>query len=537
MADDILHLLGGIGLYLYGMMVMTEALRLLASRRVRNVLARFTTSPFMGAVTGMATTALIQSSSAVMVTTIGFVGAGLLTFPQSLGIIFGANIGTTVTGWMVMLIGLKLHLGLAALPLLFAASLLRLLGTGVWARAGQVAAGFSLIFLGLDFMQQGTAAFESFFLFDRLPGDTIGGRFLLLLLGLAVTLVVQASSAGVAMALVLLGSGTITLPQAAAMLIGMDIGTTFKSVLATLGGSRDMRRTAVAHVAYNIVTGALAFLVVGWAPAALAAALGGDTQAALVAFHTGLNVVGVALVLPFVRPFARLVERLVPGDAADLTAPLDRGLLADADAALDAAQAATSAVARALFGCLGERLAHGGDGRLSVLVPRLETALHDLEDFMTGIRVPEGPGDQMTRHTALLHRFDHLHRLAHRATQAERLALLAGDGFLHRPAAALGAALLRAAVDPDSPALAARFDRLSALIVRRAQRQRQAVLLREDGGPPGPAGVFELTDAMRWLSRAAHHAERIVHYGAEAAQIETARAGAGRPVRGAQAEP
>lgn len=537
MSNNILQLLGGIGLYLYGMMVMTEALRLLAGRGVRQVLARFTTSPLAGVATGAATTALIQSSSAVMVTTIGFVGAGLLTFPQSLGIVFGANIGTTITGWMVMLIGLKLHLGLAALPLLFAASLMRLLGSGAWARAGQVAAGFSLVFLGLDFMQQGTAAFESVFLFDRLPGDTLWGRFLLLLLGVAVTLVVQASSAGVAMALVLLGSGAITLPQAAAMLIGMDIGTTFKSVLATLGGSRDMRRTAMAHVAYNVVTGVAAFAVVGWAAPALAAVLGGDAQAALVAFHTAFNVLGVALLLPFVGPFARMIERLVPGDAADLTAPLDRGLLADADAALDAAQGATSAVARELFRGLGDRLARGADGRLEDLVPRLETAVHDLEDFVTGIRLPEGPGNQAARHTALLHRFDHLHRLTHRATQTERLALLAGDGFLHRPAAALGAALLRAAESPDSPAMAARFDRLSALIASRAQRQRRAVLLREHVGLASPASVFDLTDAMRWLSRAAHHAERIVHYGTEAAQTETARTGAGRAAGAPQDEP
>ena len=513
MTENLLLLAGGIGLYILGMQMMTDALRQLASRQLREALRRFTTSPLSGAVTGAAATAVVQSSSAVLVTTIGFVGAGLLTFPQAIGIIYGANVGTTITGWMVVLLGVKLQLGTAALPMLLAAALLRALAGGPWARAGTLLAGFSLIFLGFDLMQQGTGAFESWLVFDRLPGDTLAGRLALLGIGMGVTLVIQSSSAGVAMALVLLTSGAISLPQAAAMVIGMDIGTTFKSLIATIGGSRDMRRTAMAHVAYNVVTGLAAFAVVGWAAPAMAVLTGGDAPAALVAFHTAFNLMGVMLMLPLTAPFARLIERLVPGRGPSLTQKLDPALLADPGAALDAAGGATDAIASALCTALGTRLGPSADpAPLEELAPLLSPALDDLESFLTRIRVAEGDAATLARRSAALHRFDHLQRLAHRAAQTDRIALLAKDPVLRRPAAAFGAALSRAANAPRDPATARKLARLEATLLHRAHRLRRSALLREHAGLVSPEGVFDLTDASRWLTRSAHHAERIAHY-------------------------
>jgi len=424
MIDNILLILGGIGLYIYGMQVMTEALRQLASRSMRDVLSRFTRSPLSGAVAGAVVTALIQSSSATLLTTIGFVGAGLITFPQAIGIIYGANIGTTITGWMVMALGLKLHLGTAALPLMFGGALLRVFAEGRLARIGLLVLGFSLLFLGLDYMQRGTEGIDMMPFFDRLPGDTWTGRAVLLLMGAVFTVVVQASSAGVAMALVLLGAGTISLPQAAALVIGMDIGSTVKSILVTIGGSRDMRRTAMAHVAYNVVTGFAAFFLLGWATAGLVR-LTGDPLSALVAFHTLFNVLGVLLMLPLTAPFARLIERLVPADDALAPLRLDRALLGDADAALDAARGASASVAKALFAALGERLGPSHDGhRLGALAPSLDAATTEIEEFLTGIHIEGGKPGPIRRHAALLHQFDHLNRLAHRADQENRIELM-----------------------------------------------------------------------------------------------------------------
>lgn len=518
MDGNILTLLGGTGMFLLGMRMMTGALGQLASRQVRAVLRRVTTSPLTGVVAGAGATALVQSSSAILVMTIGFVGAGLLSFPQAMGVVFGANVGTTITGWMVVLLGFKLELARLALPLLFAASLLSALGRGAWIRAGTFLAGFSLIFLGLDMMQAGAEGFRDPMLSFAPAADTLWGRFRLLLLGVAVTVVIQSSSAGVAATLVLLGSGGLSLPQAAAMVIGMDIGTTFKSVLATIGGSRDMRRTAIAHVVYNVVTGIAAFTVVTTAVPALAYALGGEGPAALVAFHTLFNLLGVLLVLPFISGFARAIEWLLPGNAAVLGAPPDRHLLSDAPAALDAALGTSDMDAAAFFAALGARLAPGGtDAALAELAPLFPAALEDLGAFVMQIPLPEGQAAPLARRTALLHRIDHLNRLWHRTRAPDRLALLTADPVLQRPSAVLAMALRRAAKSPSAAGQHRRMDRIARLIALRAGRLRRAALLREHAGLVSPGAVFEQTDAIRSLERMARHAERILHYGEIAA--------------------
>ena len=160
MTSDHLLILGGIGLFLFGMSALTDGLKGLASAPLRRMLARFTRTPLSGAATGAVATAVIQSSSATTVTAVGFVGAGLLTFSQALGIIFGANLGTTLKGWVIALFGFKVELGLLAMPLLFAGVMLSLLLPGRAAQVGRALAGFSLLFIGLGVMQDGVGAFE-----------------------------------------------------------------------------------------------------------------------------------------------------------------------------------------------------------------------------------------------------------------------------------------------------------------------------------------------------------------------------------------
>ncbi|HCS24283.1 MAG TPA: Na/Pi cotransporter family protein, partial [Rhodospirillaceae bacterium] len=152
MDPGLLSVLGGIGLFLIGMKIMTEALRDAAGPGLRHVLTRFTTTPLRGALTGLGATAVIQSSTATTVMTVGFVGAGVMTFPQALGVLYGANIGTTVTGWIVAFLGLKLKIGVLAQPVLFAAALIMVLGRGRAVRVARGVAGMAMLFLGLDLM-------------------------------------------------------------------------------------------------------------------------------------------------------------------------------------------------------------------------------------------------------------------------------------------------------------------------------------------------------------------------------------------------
>ncbi len=512
MAGDILSLLGGIGLFLFGMQTMTAALRDLASRRAREMLARFTRTPFTGFLTGAATTAVIQSSSATVMTTIGFVGAGLMTFPQALGVIFGANVGTTVTGWMVAILGLKLDLGAISLPLLLVAALASTLAPGRAAQAGRALAGFSLVFLGLDLMQAGTVALEPLLGRATRLHEGPGGILLLVLAGAAVTAIVQSSSAGVAATLVLLNDGLLSLVAAAALVIGMDLGTTLKSLVATIGGSVAMRRTAVAHVGYNIVTAMVALPLLGLVP--LVGQAVGDAPTTLVLFHTLFNLVGVALLLPVAPRCARLIERLVPDRRGALPEPPDASLKAEPAAAVDAARVNAGRLAEAVTGSLARQLAGQPAAPVSAEVHR---ALDGLEAFLLDLSLPAADPALKSRYTALLHMLDHLHRLQHREGQELRLARVHIEPLLARPSRLLRLALDAARAGPMGAALAGRMRRVHTLVAGRSDRLRRAVLLREHVGLVPVSAVFEITDALRWLERVAFHLERITHYAAIAA--------------------
>lgn len=513
MMAEYLGLAGGVGLFLLGMQVMTDALRALASGHLRAFLARFTTSPLSGAMTGAVSTAVIQSSSATMVTVIGFVGAGLMTFPQAIGVIYGANVGTTFTGWIVTVLGLKLSLGTIALPLLLVSVMMSLLASG---RVGRALTGFALIFIGLDMMKDAVAGFEDRLTADSLPGDGIGGRALLVLIGAGVTMVVQSSSAALAATLVLLSAGSITLGQGAALVIGMNLGTTGTALLVTIGGSRDMLRTAVAHAAYNVATGIVVFAALGLIVPPLAALFSPTDPTALAVFHTLFNVAGMLIMLPLTEPFARLVERMVPGRAGRLTDALDRRLLDDPSAAMDAARTSALAILRAQFAAAGDYLRPAPGPLPAPRVAALQGALDDLQHYLTRIRVSDEDAAQVNRYAALLHMYDHLHRMAHQLVAEGLLPVLHQDPGLRRPALAFGAALRRYAEAEDLPD-PARMTRLASLIAGRAHKLRRSALLREHVGLVSVPEVFELTDAMRWLQRTAHNADRCLVYAGLAA--------------------
>lgn len=509
MTGGILGFLGGIGLFLFGMETMTAALRALAGEGLRRWLLRMTRTPLRGAISGAAITATVQSSTAVTIMAIGFVGAGLLSFGQSLGVLFGANVGTTVTGWIVAMVGFKLKLGTLALPLLFLAAVGGIFGEGRLARWCRMLAGLSLLFIGLDLMQSSVAGMEGLITPDRLPGEGWTGRFLMVLLGLGLAAIMHSSSAGVAMALVFLGTGTISFQQAAAAVIGMDLGTTLTGIMASAGGGVEMRRTALANLLFNLGTVALAFPVLDLlAPVLHATFLGQDDQTALVLFHTLFNLVGALVFLPLTSRFAALVERLVPERPVTLAAALEPGLLSDPGTALDAAVRTAEAMAMAAGLALSAALAPR-DRRdlrpLAALPGQLDPALRRLEIWLSGLRIPPDRPEELARMSALMHLTDHLARLSARAREADRIAHLADSPRLARPARAVAASLR----NRPRPGQARRLlERVQGF----ARQHRRGALLREHAGLIDLSDVFRETDALRWLDRVADHAERISHY-------------------------
>lgn len=516
---ELLSAIGGLGLFLLGMMVMTEGLKGLAGQSLRRLLTRFTRTPVSAAATGAAVTALVQSSSATTVTAVGFVGAGLLTFTQALGIIFGANIGTTITGWLVALIGFKLSLSVVVLPLILIGVLMRLFGRGKVRFVGWALAGFSLLFLGIDAMQEGMAGLEGAVTPDDFPGDSIWGRLKLVGIGIAITLVTQSSSAGIATALVALSAGAISFPQAAAMVIGMDVGTTFTAALATLGGSTESRRTGYAHVIYNVLTGAAAFFLLTPYVALVAPWIGtnldGDPQVALVAFHTTFNLFGVLLVLPFTAAFARLIIWLVPVKGSAILQRLDDRLLGDADAAIDSAMQTLAELSLQAFSEVRCRLGieEAQDGRREELAEGIDAA----RSYLERIRTDPAIAESHFRHQQSLHALDHLERLERRLDQPETNETLNAGRSLRRFSALLGKALETAATPLDADSERA-LDRLLQLLHRRRHGFRQHTIEKAARSGVSGKAVLVRLDSFRWLLRVTYHAWRIAHHFCRAAE-------------------
>lgn len=517
MTSEILLALGGIGLFLLGMLIMTEGLKELAGESMRRILARFTTNTVTGAAAGATTTAIIQSSSATTITAIGFVGAGMMTFPQALSIIFGANIGTTITGWIVAMVGFKLNLGTAGLPLLLLGVLLKMFGHGKTRPVGWALVGFSLLFIGIDIMQDGLATFEGKVTPENFPSDTMAGRLQLVLIGVAITLITQSSSAGIATAMMALAADTISFPQAAAMVIGMDVGTTFKAYLATIGGSTAMRQTGYAHIIYNMMTGVMAFFLVGfytaWVQPLVMAGNPGDAQVALVAFHTSFNTLGVILVLPFAGQFARLIMVLVPEKELELTERLDEGLIEDAPAAIDAVTATVRDIAIALFEILEDLLDPDlRDDDEQNRLNDIELALDETHEYLNKIQTDPSQTIAHSRHVSMFHAVDHLTRLYDRCRKSEPLDVRRQDARLQRLAKILAHEAKGLHGKNFTKENENRLSRVRSLFRRQRKSYRRILIIGASKDHLDPEQTADRLDSIRWMHRSAYHVWRIIHH-------------------------
>lgn len=513
MSGNLYYLIGGIGMFLVGMEIMTNALRSAAGGNLRAILTRFTTTPLRGVLTGATVTAIVQSSSATTVMIVGFVGAGLLSMTQALGVIYGANIGTTATGWLVSLLGLKLKLGNIAMLVLFPAALADLLGRGALARTGRIASGLCLVLIGIDLMQVGVGDLTEQLTPEMLLQDSFLGLLALSLIGAAITILMQSSSAAMALALVMLSAQAISLTQAAMIVIGMNIGTTFTALLASLGGSTSMRQTALANLIFNIVISVIAFPLLLMARGGLTnLAEATDEMTALLVFHTGFNVIGAILFLPITPRFAGFVSRLLPEKQPEKLFELERQLLSDPKTAMLAASSALSVIAKREFSAFSGALKAKPDYRGLAALDQCQEGLGEIRAFLSDIRLPADSDRDEEIFAALLYQIDHLTRLLDRAHQTERIDALLDDRMLRRPALAAGAALDRAVDDLASRRVEHRIARLETLIGHRRRRHRRAMMLGEHAGIYKLDEVFTHTDAMRWLDRVLHHTARVVHY-------------------------
>lgn len=254
---DFLCLIGSVGLFLYGMKVMSEGLQKAAGDRLRNILSAMTRNRFTGTITGFAITALIQSSSASTVMVVSFVNAGLMTLAQSMAVIFGANVGTTFTAWVIALFGFKVNISAFVLPLIGLAVPLLFSKKGRTKSIGEFLVGFSFLFMGLDMISLYVPDLQSnpemFAFLKEYASMGISSILIFLAVGIVLTMVIQSSAATFAITLIMCTKGWITFDLACALVLGSNIGTTITPILASMSGNVAAKRTAMGHLLFNLL--------------------------------------------------------------------------------------------------------------------------------------------------------------------------------------------------------------------------------------------------------------------------------------------
>ena len=316
--NSIGSLIGGVGLFLLGMMLMTDGLKVAAGRTLKQLLERWTDSSMRGLASGAMLTALVQSSSAVTVAAIGFVNAGMLTLERSVWVIFGSNIGTTMTGWLVALIGFKIKIELFAFPAIGLGMVLKLTGQDSRRGAlGQAIAGFGLFFVGISVLKDAFEGVAQTIDISGLYGEGLLGVLAFVGFGFLMTLLTQSSSAAISIALAAAAGNLVALEPAAALVVGANIGTTSTALLAVIGATPNAKRVAASHVAFNLLTGVVAIILLPIMLNIVAMLenvmkLSPDAATSLALFHTVFNVLGVVLIWPFaVRLVTWLKTRFV----------------------------------------------------------------------------------------------------------------------------------------------------------------------------------------------------------------------------------
>ncbi|HPD94699.1 MAG: Na/Pi cotransporter family protein [Bacteroidales bacterium] len=324
---NLLELIGSLGLFLYGMKTMSESLQKAAGDKMRNILATMTSNRFMGIVTGLLVTTAIQSSSATTVMVVSFVNAGLLNLVQAIGVIMGANIGTTFTAWMISLLGFKFSITIIAIPLIgiaFPMLFSRKSSVKFW---GEFIIGFSLLFIGLDYLKNSVPRIdqnpEMFHFLSNYTNMGFGSVLIFLLLGTILTIVIQSSSATMALTLVMCNQGWISYELGAAMVLGENIGTTITANLAAIIGNVSAKRAARAHLIFNLI-GVIWMLIVFFPFTETIAHLmehytGASPETnpdsipiALSIFHSTFNFINTGVLVWFTPIIVKMVTWIVP---------------------------------------------------------------------------------------------------------------------------------------------------------------------------------------------------------------------------------
>ncbi len=499
-------LLGGLGLFLLGIHHLTEGLKGLAGDSLRRGLQRLVSGRFSAVASGAVFTALIQSSTAAILTVIGFVSVGLVTFSQAIGVIMGATLGTTSTPWLLAIFGFRVRIATAALPILGVGALMWIVAKGKTRSLGAILAGFGLLFTAIEYMQTGMKGVS--WNFEAFTGP--GSQWILAGIGIVMTIVMQSSTAAAAVTLVALNAGSVTFEQGCAMIVGQSIGTTATSALVMIGGGLAVRRAALAHILFSSIVGILGMLFLR--PLAAAADwVGGrlydpDGVLALAAFSSIFKFAGIAAFLPWIDRFAQLIVRISGSGSESAVGRLEPAL-ADAGApiALEAAWRAILEVAHPAVDAVRSTLA-GASATQDPPVDSVQQIEHFLESLSLETTDLGTIGPRLVR---LTHALDHLTQLHDDLT---RIPSAVGGG---KPPGAFAAgaqalaAWLGATKDPESapdPAIFAALEDASKRLSAECRAGREKTLEDVALQRVPAATARTVLETLAWADGSLYHA-------------------------------
>lgn len=317
----------GLALFLLGMLSLEEGFKAFSGGSLESILRKSTDRIWKSIALGFGSTAIMQSSSLVSLITISFLSAGLMDLAAGIGIVFGANLGTTTGAWLVAGLGLKVNISAYAMPLLVFGVILVLQKSKSLKGAGHGLLGLGLLFLGIHYMKEGFDAYNQGLDLTRYAVSGYSGLFLFSAVGILATVVLQSSHATLVLIITALSAGQISYDNAMALAIGANVGTTITAMLGAMSANIEGKRLAVAHLIFNMVTGLLAIALISqfiWTVDRLASLIGigeQDYTLKLALFHTLFNLLGLLLMTPLIRPMVTVLERLVKAPAKDLTQP------------------------------------------------------------------------------------------------------------------------------------------------------------------------------------------------------------------------
>ncbi len=380
-SPDFKEIAAGVAIFLFGMLFLEEGFKAFTGGMLEKLLQKTTDKTWKSLCFGIVSTTIMQSSSLVSVITISFISAGLVTLVAGIGIIFGANIGTTTGAWLVAAFGLKVKISAYAMPMLVFGIVLAFQKSKYVKGIGSVLAGLGFLFLGIHYMKEGFEAFKGSFDLASLAVPGYAGLFLFAGIGAAATVVMQSSHATLVLILTALAAGQITYENSLALAIGANVGTTITAIIGSLSANIQGKRLAGAHLIFNVVTGVIAIVFIGqfvWAVDVISSRVGiavDNYTMKLAVFHTLFNITGVLVMVPLITRLADGLVQYLPEKSTDSVEPK---FLSDATIEFpDTVLHATKKEVWHLFDCAFELMAHGMNLRRTQILesPDLEATI------------------------------------------------------------------------------------------------------------------------------------------------------------------